>query len=85
MSEDLGWVKFTLAGKDLTAHLGAGGWSVPGGTGIDDLLNDVASPDLFGPADGDPIWCAVEEARQYLDGTETYARPVPEYPEAAIH
>ena len=81
---ELGWVKFTLGGEEHKATLTLEGWSSPDSPGVAELLNEHASPDQYGPADGDPVWCAVEEARSYLDGTETYARPVPEYPEDAV-
>ncbi len=84
MTNFLGYVLFTQADKQYTAHLKEDGWQLPEFLALARYLNLVASLSKFGPADGDPVHGAVEAARKVLDGTETYARPSPEYPEGTI-
>ncbi len=82
---DLGRVTFKIAGQPVIAHLSESGWTVPAAPELAKHLDSVADPAAFGPADGDPVWCAVEAAAESLGATETWARPVPDYPADAVH
>jgi len=44
------------------------GWSVPTLPVMERYLDSVAAPTCFGPADGDPIYCAAHKAAEILGG-----------------
>ena len=78
-------VEFPVAGQPdakLHADLADAGWKVRGNgtSAFDALINSFASPDAFGPADGDPVARAAAKAAELLSGVVIYVRepdPVP--------
>lgn len=67
------------------AHLTDDGWMLvgdhsPGAHAFESLLDSIADPGRYGPADGDPVACAAAAAAELLAGTVAFVRepdPVP--------
>ncbi len=72
-------------------HLTAdAGWRLPDASGpapaaFERLLDTMADPDRYGPADGDPVACAAAAAAELLGGTVTYVRPPDPVPHGSVY
>lgn len=88
-----GTVRFELFGEPWTAALTDAGWqavsrngAVPRDPAIAGLLDTLAHPSDFGPADGDPMAMAVIKLAGMLHGTyELAALPGPDPGPGAIY
>lgn len=78
------------AGRQHPVCLSAeAGWlfvgdSGPGAQALERLLDSMANPDAYGPADGDPVACAAAAAARLLGGTVTFVRPPDPVPHDAV-
>ncbi len=70
--------------SELTTILTEAGWKVPGRPEIAGALDVLADPGLFGPADGDPMACAVARAAEILKGKGD-AVPLPGPPPGTVY
>lgn len=87
MNGILATVEYPQSRKGTVDLTEANGWLFRGvGLGIvfENLLDRMANPDDFGPADGDPVACAAAKAAELLSGVVTYVREPDPVPDDAV-
>lgn len=79
-----GTVEFEWSGTEMVAELTEDGWKIPGMEPIAGALDALAGPREFGPADGDPMACAIARAAEILKG-KGHVVPLPGPPPGTVY